>query len=244
MVPYSAYFDASGTSDSAVITVAGFVSTVKKWERFEKEWNAVLNREGIKVFHMTDFVSSRKDFAKGWRNETERRRMFIGDLANCLYRNVNKSFRTTLVVQDFKKVNSRFLLTEHDGTPYSLCALMSVFTLRLWAKRKGVEKHLVYYFEDGDKGKGHFERSHKGIWKTAPLFATKEEATPLQAADFAAWKLKTAVQEAIKTDHTIEKGRELLRSIEILKKIPKDGGVINEEVILRWCARYNVKRRN
>jgi hypothetical protein len=39
MIASSAYFDASGTVDSPVLTVAGFVSSVKKWIRFEQEWN-------------------------------------------------------------------------------------------------------------------------------------------------------------------------------------------------------------
>ena len=52
MASFSAYFDASGTSDTQVITVAGFVSTVKKWIRFEEEWQAILRREGVKVLQL------------------------------------------------------------------------------------------------------------------------------------------------------------------------------------------------
>jgi hypothetical protein len=148
-----------------------------------------------------------------------------------------------MVVKDFKKVNAVFLLSERQGTPYSLCALMSVFILRQWAERKRAQKHLLYYFEDGDKGKGDFERNHKRIWGAPPLFLTKEQATPLQAADFAAWKLKTAIQEATRIDHTLEKGIDLLRSVEVLKRIPKEGGVIDEAVLLKWCAKNGVPRR-
>lgn len=219
MTNFSAYFDASGTVDSRVLTVAGFVSTVRKWERFAQEWNSVLAREEIRIFHMTDFVSDKGEFANGWKGQTDRRRVFVDDLAKCLYRNVNKSFRTTMVVDDYNKVNSVFLLSERDGTPFSLCSLMTVYSLWQWAKRKGAEKQLHYYFEDGDKGKGDFERSHSRIWGDPPLFLTKEQATPLQAADFAAWKLKAAVQGAIKADHTIEKGRNLLRSIDVLNEV-------------------------
>jgi len=243
MVPFSAYFDASGTCDSQVLTVAGFVSTVNKWMRFEKEWTSILRREGIKVFHMTDFVSSKREFAEGWKGATERRRVFISDLATCIRRNVNKSFRSTLVVRDYKKVNAVFNFGNSPGLPYAFCSLMCAYTLRRWAERKKAEKRLLYYFEDGDKGKGDFERLHQRIYHTSPIFLTKEQSVPLQAADFAAWKLKTAVQEAIKPDHSFEKGVNLLRSIEVLKAIPKDGGVISEPVLLKLSERFQFQRR-
>jgi hypothetical protein len=56
---FTAYFDASGTSKATVITMAGFVSRVNKWERLEDEWPQPLP-SGITSFHMTDFVSSRR----------------------------------------------------------------------------------------------------------------------------------------------------------------------------------------
>src|SRR2546429_1238415 len=69
---YSAYFDASGhPSRGKVLTVAGFVSTVEKWARFDLQWNTILGSENIKVFRMTDFVSSQGEFATGWRGQTE-----------------------------------------------------------------------------------------------------------------------------------------------------------------------------
>jgi len=243
MVLFSAYFDASGTCDSQVLTVAGFVSTVNKWMRFEEEWTTILKREGIKVFHMTDFVSSKREFAEGWKGATARRRAFISSLASCIQRNVNKSFRSTLVVRDYKTVNAVFNSGNNRGLPYALCSIICTYTLRRWAERKKADKRLLYYFEDGDKGKGDFERLHQRIYHTSPLFLTKDQSIPLQAADFAAWKLKTAVQEAIKSDHTSEKGVNLLRSVEVLKKIPKDGGVISEPLLLKWCETYQFQRR-
>jgi hypothetical protein len=173
----------------------------------------------------------------------------IGDadsLALLLYvcgRTSIKSFRATMVVSDFRKVNSVFVLSERYGVPYALCSLLTVYKLRLWAKRKRAEKGLLYYFEDGDKGKGDFDRDHRRIFGEPVAFLTKEQACPLQAADFAAWKMRTAIQEALRTDHTIQTGLTLLRSLDDLRKIPNDGGVINEDVLLKWCARYKVPRR-
>lgn len=244
MTMFSAYFDASGHPDQkSVLTVAGFVSTVKKWSRFDVEWNAILKSEGVTSFHMTDFVSSRREFAKGWKGETIRRRKFIERLAECLKHNVNKSFRTTLILPDYDTANRGFQIEERLGRPYTLCCMMCAHTLRNWAKRKGAERNLLYYFEDGDKDKSDFERMHKTDYKVLPKFLDKTEAVAFQAADFAGWKIRSGVEAALKADHTLEKGIQLLRSAEMLKSIPKDAGVVNLETLAKYCQLYKVPRR-
>lgn len=244
MAMYSAYFDASGhPNQQTVLTVAGFVSTVKKWSRFDVEWNAILKAEGVAWFHMTDFVSSQGEFAVGWRGATQRRKPFIDRLAECLKRNVNKSFRTTVILDDYHTANKNFQVEERLGRPYTLCCLMCVHTLRRWAKRKGASGKLLYYFEDGDKDKGDFEQFHKTDYTVAPEFLDKTEAVAFQAADFAGWKIRSSVQTALKNDHTLEKGYDLLRSVEMLKRIPKDAGVVNLETLARYCDLYKVPRR-
>ena len=52
-----AYIDESGTHDQAKIIVgAGFLSSYKRWRKFEKQWSSVLNPVGGDrlVFHATD----------------------------------------------------------------------------------------------------------------------------------------------------------------------------------------------
>jgi hypothetical protein len=247
MAFFSAYFDASGRRGDpkhGVMTVAGFVSTVNKWERFDREWRSILKSEGVELFHMTDFVSSKGEFAKGWKGKTDRRREFIDRLAKCLYRNVNKSFRATLILSDYEKVNKLFAVEENLGLPYALCSMMCVHLLRKWATNKGSSEKLLYYFEDGDADKGNFEEWHKREHGEPPLFQSKQMAVGFQPADFAGWKVRTAIQESIKSDHTIDRGIELLRSIDVLKKIPKDAGVINEETLLKYCQGYRVPARS
>jgi hypothetical protein len=241
---YTSYFDASGHPDqTTVLTVAGFVSNIEKWSRFDVEWNSILKSEGITRFRMTDFVSSQGEFAAGWTGQTTRRRGFVERLAECLKRNVNKSFRTTLILPDYQTANKNLQIKERLGRPYTLCCMTCVFCLRKWAKKKGAEEKLLYYFEDGDKGKGDFERMHKDAYKVAPKFLDKSEAVGFQAADFAGWKIRSNVQTALKSDHTLEKGIQLLRSVEMLRSIPKDAGVINLETLAKYCNVYKVPRR-
>jgi hypothetical protein len=103
-----------------------------------------------------------------------------------------------------------------------------------------VDEKLLYFFEDGDKDKGNFEQMHKSAYKVNPRFLDKTEAVAFQAADFAGWKIRSSIQGAIKGDHTLEKGMQLLKSVEMLKKIPKDAGVLNYEALMKYCVNYSV----
>jgi len=60
---FTAYFDASGSDSSRVMTVAGFVSSAQKWGRFEKDWKSFLPPT-VSMFHMTDFVTAKE----GWES--------------------------------------------------------------------------------------------------------------------------------------------------------------------------------
>jgi hypothetical protein len=85
------------------------VSRVGKWDRFDSEWSAILAREGVKSMHMTDFASSKKQF-KSWRGQSERRRKFISDLTDCIKRNTNKGFATSVYVSDYNEVDAEYTL--------------------------------------------------------------------------------------------------------------------------------------
>lgn len=245
MAMFSAYFDASGHPDQqSVITVAGFVSSVKKWTRFDSEWNAILKSEGVEYFRMSEFASNQGQFSHGWRRATDRRREFITRLAMCLRRNVNKSFRATLIMPDYVQVNQRFLLEEGLGRPYTLCAMLCSFNLRKWAKAKHAERKLLYFFEDGDKDKGDFEYHHKETYGEKPLFLPASKAVAFQAADFAGWKTRANVQQALKDDHDLEKGIRLMQSVAMLSKIPHAAGVIDWKGLSAHCALFKFPLRN
>src|SRR5438552_11374712 len=70
---YAAYFDASGHPDGTpVLFVSGFVSTKRKWLRFERRWTDFLKRNGIVgPFHMTDFINGFGQYSS-WRGDAQR----------------------------------------------------------------------------------------------------------------------------------------------------------------------------
>jgi hypothetical protein len=57
MVALTAYFDASGKPDAGYeLVVSGFISTAKKWQRFEEKWQRLLDKEGLPYFHIKEFA--------------------------------------------------------------------------------------------------------------------------------------------------------------------------------------------
>ena len=150
MAMFTAYFDASGESNAGILTVAGCVSDFKKWKRFEERWRGILQREGIKVFHMTDFASSRDEF-KTWKGQTERRRQFIADLLECGRQNVNKAFAAVVMVGDYKEIDKRFQLRESAGAPYAMAGYYCVRMVARWQSKNNKVKELEIAFESGDR---------------------------------------------------------------------------------------------
>jgi len=60
---YNTYFDVSGTRlDSDIISVAGFVSDVQQWLKFEEEWREVLGEFGVPYLHMRKFAHFKGPF--------------------------------------------------------------------------------------------------------------------------------------------------------------------------------------
>ena len=247
---YTAYFDASGhpnDKSNNVLTVGGFVSTVKKWGRFDEEWCGILKSEGVTSFHMSDFASSGGEF-KEWLGDTARRKKFVARLSCCLKTNVNKGFRASIVLADFDEVNAEYKLSECLGRPYSMCANSCLTGVHIWSQSKKIsDKHVLCFFEDGDKDKGDFQRLAKEGEKYQPLrpeFLTKDRAVAFQAADFSAWKLRTAFQESLKADHNYAKGQRLLDSVAPVMRIPHDGsGIHKKEQLLNFCMMQGVEKR-
>jgi hypothetical protein len=243
IVIFSAYFDASGHPDETeVLTVAGYAAAVDSWMRFDREWQGILDLEGVTAFHMTDFASNKGEFVL-WKDKTERRRKFVENLTGCLRRNCARFFRVSLFLPDYELVNREYMLSETIGLPYAVCCGQVTFSLREWAAGLGALDTLLYFFEAGDKDHGDFEQRHRAAYGKTPKFLDKAEAIAFQAADFNAWKMRISLQNANKPTHTLEIGNNLLRSMSVLENVRKEAGVLNRWSFRRFCETAGVSRR-
>ena len=247
MVIFSAYFDASGHPDEHdVLTVAGYAATVDNWIKFECRWKEVLQSEGVTSFHTTDFVSGGGEF-KDWKGKEPekvgRRRRFVARLMKCVDDHCAKFFRSSLFIPDYNKVNEEFKLSEFLGQPYAVACALATYRLREWAGELGVLDTLLYYYEDGDKDKGDWERIHRTLYGRNPRFLDKKDTVAFEAADFNAWKMRTALHESNKPTHTPEIGKNLFRSLAVLENVSKEGGVLNEWSFRTFCEMNGIEKR-
>jgi hypothetical protein len=103
---YASYFDASGKPGRhPVLSVAGAVAPVKKWIRFERDWQQVLKDEGVTEFHATDFAASRKEY-EGWKDDKPRRTKFLNRLGKIIKDNTNKLFMVSVEIDAWDSVIS------------------------------------------------------------------------------------------------------------------------------------------
>lgn len=243
MVVFSAYFDASGNKRKTVLTVVGFVARVKKWDRFNDEWNAILKSEGVSAMHMTDFVSSKGEFIS-WNGQSKRRKAFIAALANCIRRNTNKGFGASVVLQDYNSIDQQFTLRERVGQPYTLCMRTALGGLRRWAEKKSAPlDRILVFIEQGDEDQAELvKHAREDGFKVIPLF--KEDAVAFQAGDVAAWKFRTAIHNAAYAPlSSVEDIASIIRSLEPIKSVVQKTGAFNKAALRSLCQLDNIPRR-
>jgi hypothetical protein len=198
------YFDASGGKEHPIVIVAGYLSTVGKWKRFDTEWRKILKRKEFNVpyFHMNEFAHSTGAFAD-WKGNEQRRRRFIDALIGVIVRHCKAGFACGIKDEIWSLMDDKWPLTELYGCAFALAGRDCVNKTHFWAEQAHNYKRneVRCVFEDGDKGKGHLIRAVEEANKPSPIFEPgrpKPEldhpGTPaLQAADFASWELLKAI---------------------------------------------------
>jgi hypothetical protein len=83
------YFDESegfdGNGNSKIIVAGGYIALKDEWLKFRDEWKAVLDRNGIKNFHFSQFHAKTDDLTNPYRDWTdEQRDEYFYDLAMVL----------------------------------------------------------------------------------------------------------------------------------------------------------------
>jgi hypothetical protein len=240
---FTAYFDASGDKRKTVLSVVGYVSSVSKWERFEKEWTRILKDEEVPAMHMTDFVSSQQGFAS-WKGQTDRRRNFISRLTDCIRLNTKAGFGCTLVTEDYRQVDREFMLNESVGHPFVLCARTCLGGLAKWARKKCTKREeILVLIENGDEDSGDLVKAaREDGYKIIPL--SKKDAVHFQAADVAAWKFRTAVYnvlyEPLRNEDDAQK---ILRSTEPITATVQKNGAYDREALIGLCRDAGIPKR-
>lgn len=250
---FVAYFDESGTPDSShrVLTVAGFVSTVKKWARFETDWVRILEEAGLPrgtVFHMNKFASSRPPY-ECFKGQSERKAKFVHELVTCIKRNVNNAFSCSVNLNDWDRLNRHYCIAESLGYPYTICGRTCIAQLMKWARSKGIaSSQTKFFFEDGATHKGQLEKLVRANNDaTGQIFLRKPDVVPFQAADLLAWKSHKVVTQVVDYSGPLENIAEFIsvhRSMLGVKSIPNSYGFHAYESMKKLAICAGIPKRS
>lgn len=234
------YCDASGKEQDKLISVAGFISTVDEWLLFEKEWATVLDEFKIKYFHMREFAHSVGQF-DGWKNDENKRRLLLTRLITVIIARTKYWVASCIRLEDFKKVDADYELHE-TFYPYPLCSRLCIDMAIRWCEAHHLEDvPIEYVFEHGDEHAGQLLKVVQEKTGQLPIFRTRLQALPLQAADFAAYEVFKAYRRfAIELDLLFEKFRE---SFELLRAIPNKWGQMEEHNLRVICRISKIAQR-
>ncbi len=246
----SVYFDESGRSHQENgISVCGVVASAEQWSEFSCDWKSALAKQGIQIFHMTDFAASRGEFS-GWHNESERKRDFFSDLIECAAKYVQHAYVYTVDVALWNRVNAVYRLRERYGLPNVLLSLLAISKSKAIADEQNVAAEFI--FEIGSEDFGNLSSKAFDAFGVELRQLSKESAAPCQVADLLSWKYRrvwqSAMQEWGRSNRTSESDSVFLQSVESsldkLESIPHTGFAFTEPVLSDWCVeRVDMRRR-
>jgi hypothetical protein len=172
-------------------TVAGYISTVEKWDELIHLWNDHLQTKGVQEFHLTDY-EKRKGVYEGWSNEE--RIAFYGKLQQFIRRKTLKGFAMSLRRTDYDEVFTG-MARERFGSHHTFLVLMCMAEVTNWLKERRPDEQVLYVFEKGFGFEGEVAELFKGFAenkKNSKAFRLSEpealawgskNLVPLQAAD-------------------------------------------------------------
>lgn len=193
--------------------VAGFATSLEKWERWEVDWKLVLAEFNAPYFHMKEFFGTRKGaFAEPrWRSEKYRNK-FIGALSEVTSSWMLATIGGRMEHQLFEAA-CKACKVEGIFNPFAACGRdCAVRTRDLIRGKYKTDLPIAYVFERGDPGPEMLDRLMLKSEVPSPLFKrprpakspSLEKEDPhlprLQAADLLAWHLRRAAQGILNRD--------------------------------------------
>jgi hypothetical protein len=222
---YTAYFDASVDAERRIpdisTVVAGFISSVELWERWEADWRIALAELDVPYFHMKEFTACKKAYKDAkWRSERYRARFLstLVEITNSLtLLSIATSTRRSLF--DYQNLFFRF---DERFNPYVLsgvkCALEAQDFVRRTLKS---DLPIAYIFDRGDEGWPMLvkEMENSGLPSPSRKHSRPDPkiddppAIQLQACDLLAWELRRGKLDGLKA-------KKRRRSLQALIQFP------------------------
>jgi hypothetical protein len=203
-----AYMDDSGTHpDSHNCVVAGYWASANEWRRFERDWNAVLQREGLKEFKANEFWPRPNGMRIGpyrdWTNA--RHAKLIDDLLLVIRRWKVIPFGCGVIGAEWNAQPAEFkAVYSRAGCERHAKSMLLPFQRNIYRTasycHKGISMHFTFDESTQSHVKAAITQCYSELKRSAvgdPLrdclgdiaFADSDRAAPLQAADLLAYEM-------------------------------------------------------
>jgi hypothetical protein len=227
---FQAYYDASGQESHGLVSVAGWLSTARRWADFQPKWNGALNEARIPYFHMSALKSGRGPFAELSRDK-QRRDQLIETLATIVRETVLFGVSSTMYHDDFVAADKMFGLAARYRNAFVLAARdcmkrVDAYTARLQVPSRSAVAHI---FEWGDDGLGRLAQICRDMGEAVPAFhpsAPNVRGIPhlvqLQSTDWAAHQCFKLGQRYKALKFRPVPHKDLPSPVALLDEVPKD----------------------
>ena len=190
-----AYFDESGSKDTPLVTMAGYLSDEHHWNRFEREWARALNEHGAKYLHMKEYAHCRGEF-EGWPEW--KRKALMKKLIWTIKSNVK--FRVGIVVpcEAYQQIVGSIDPNNTRLSPFCHCFQSCMRAISEYCQKHKITDDVALVFDENNESSKHASGFYTSFKQSnAPSrnqlvslsFADDKKVTPLQAADLLAYEL-------------------------------------------------------
>jgi hypothetical protein len=199
------YFDDSGSSRrEPVFVLAGFVSTVEKWQAFSDDWKAKLDESpSLDYFKMSEAAALSGEFGRGWNPALRDQRVF--ELAEIIARHALVRVDSWCYREPFDDIVRGIVSLPEFQDPYALLfyqLIFAVITYRLEndgvtcdlifdEQGKVLPSRMAHYWEFAKSYAPNPDRMPILETQSAPIFKSDRRYLPLQAADLYAWFVRS-----------------------------------------------------
>jgi hypothetical protein len=246
MVSYSTYMDASGKPEHGPeewCVVAGFISTVHRWDDFEARWNDLLNRHEIPYLQMSALHSRKPPYGDAKWNDPQYMVSFLSEAGKLIETHVLGWAADAVKNDVFSQAKKDRPGVKKYTNAYGLCGTSVALRLQMnWIHFHRPEvPSIEHFFEEGDKGVGNIAKvfSHCGMAQPIvrpgkPRFdgAAIRHYVHFQAADWLAFETRKLAIKCYPDKPVI---RPYLRTL--LRNIPGRAAVWTYEDLIHFCDR-------
>lgn len=246
VVMLRAFLDGSTAGHPPILSVAGFVSSVEEWRKFQRHWRDARKKAGIDYFRTTDFMSCRAKPYRHW--DARKKGAMISRLLHLINVHARFGVAIALNLDDFR-AQSAAIKRSWGYKPYRLCAAQCIGRVALALDDWGIRESVMYVFESGDEGEPAFRESMTRIVTASERFrkemhvysvmpGTKRQFPALDAADFLAWQSSQHVQR-MEGDNPAPRSSYMERL-----KIPIRSGVMRGNNLREWAVGDTPEQRD